>query len=199
MGTVNTPETDRNGKTPGANRRTVVTLLLIVVGMFGFGFVLVPIYSVFCKVTGINGKTGTLATAEARRLEVDESRWVTVEFVAAVNNGINWEFRPEQVRMKVHPGKMYRAWYRVRNNTGQPVVGQAIPSVMPGVASKYFKKTECFCFTNQPIGAHEEKRMPLVFVIEPDLPEDVHTVSLGYTFFDITRTAGKAAANNRGG
>ncbi len=184
---------------PDAGKRTAVKLLLVVVAMFGFGFVMVPIYSVFCKVTGINGKTGTLATAEARQLAVDKDRWVTVEFVAAVNNGINWEFRPEQIRMRVHPGKMYRAWYRVRNNTDQPVVGQAIPSVMPGLASKYFKKTECFCFSNQSIGAHEERRMPLVFVIEPDLPESVHTVSLGYTFFDITRTARKAAQDKRGG
>ena len=184
---------------PNAGKRTGLKLLLVVVAMFGFGFVMVPIYSVFCKVTGINGKTGTLATAEARRLAVDEDRWVTVEFVAAVNNGINWDFRPEQIRMRVHPGKMYRAWYRVRNNTDQPVVGQAIPSVMPGLASKYFKKTECFCFSNQPIGPHEERRMPLVFVIEPDLPDEVRTVSLGYTFFDITRTARKAAQDQRGG
>ncbi len=184
-------------KNPG--RKTAVRLLLVVVGMFGFGFLMVPIYDVFCDITGLNGKTGTLGETQARRLQVDEDRWVTVEFVAAVNNGINWTFEPEQVRMRVNPGRMYRVYYRVRNNTDQPVVGQAIPSVMPGVASKYFKKTECFCFSNQPIGPHEERRMPLVFVIEPDLPEEVRTVSLGYTFFDITRTARKAAEDKRGG
>ncbi len=186
-------------KQQNPGRKTAVRLLLVVVGMFGFGFLMVPIYDVFCDITGLNGKTGTLGETQARRLQVDEGRWVTVEFVAAVNNGINWTFEPEQVRMRVNPGRMYRVYYRVRNNTDQPVVGQAIPSVMPGVASKYFKKTECFCFSNQPIGPHEERRMPLVFVIEPDLPEEVRTVSLGYTFFDITRTVRKAAEDKRGG
>jgi len=181
------------------NQRLLLKLGLVIVGMFGFGFLMVPIYDVFCDVTGLNGKTGTLETSEAREFSIDFDRWVTVEFVAATNQGLAWDFEPTVVRMKVHPGQLNAASYRVSNKTGRVVVGQAIPSVMPGVASKYFKKTECFCFTKQVMQAGETREMPLRFVIEPGLPDSVHTVSLGYTFFDVTNTAKSQAGNNNQG
>jgi len=182
------------------NQKLIWKLSLVIIGMFGFGFLMVPIYDVFCDITGLNGKTGTVETAEARDFSIDYDRWVTVEFVASTNQGLNWEFKPQVVRMKVHPGELSDATYLVSNKTSRVVTGQAVPSVMPNVASRYFKKTECFCFVEQVLKPGETREMPLRFVIEPGLPENVKTVSLGYTFFDVTKSANKQAGkNHRGG
>jgi cytochrome c oxidase assembly protein subunit 11 len=181
------------------NQKLLLKLGLVIVGMFGFGFLMVPIYDVFCDVTGLNGKTGSLKTSDARGLAVDYDRWVTVEFVAATNQGLAWDFEPTVVRMKVHPGELNSASYKVSNRTNHRVVGQAIPSVMPGLASKYFKKTECFCFTQQVMNPGETREMPLRFVIEPGLPDNVNTVSLGYTFFDVTNAANAQAGKDTQG
>lgn len=166
-----------------ANRRTVKRLLFLVVGMFGFVFALVPLYSVFCDITGLNGKTAD-GPAKAIVAEPDLSRTVMVEFLASVNEGMPWEFRPVRVRMEVHPGKMYRTSFVARNRTERAMVGQAIPSVTPGVAASHFKKTECFCFTEQKFEAGEERDMPLLFMVDTDLPEEIKEVTLAYTFFD---------------
>ena len=172
-----------------ANRRIVKRLLLAVVAMFGFGFALVPLYDVFCDITGINGKTGRLEREQALSQEVDEERLVTVEFLASVNGDLPWDFRPTIRRIKVHPGAVTEVTYTARNRTAEAVVGQAVPSVAPGLAAKYFSKTECFCFTLQTLGPEEEKDMPLRFVVDPDLPKDIGTVSLSYTFFQAKDAA----------
>jgi cytochrome c oxidase assembly protein subunit 11 len=170
-----------------ANRRLVRWLMLVVVGMFGFGFALVPLYNVFCEITGINGKTGGAVDAQAALTEiVDKDRVVTVEFVSAVNAGLPWEFRPVVKKMKVHPGEMNEALYFARNQSNEAVVGQAIPSVAPGLAAKHFNKVECFCFTQQTLGPREERDMPVRFVIDPELPPEVVTVTLSYTFYKST-------------
>ncbi|WP_297528627.1 cytochrome c oxidase assembly protein [Thiohalobacter sp.] len=170
--------------------RSVRKLVLITIGMFGFGFLMVPFYNVFCDITGLNGR-GDFQADEAVAHEVDESRWVTVEFVASVNQGLPWEFRPEVTRMKVRPGQAYTAVFHARNQAGRPMVGQAVPSVAPGIAAPYFQKTECFCFSRQPFDAGQAREMPVRFIISPDLPEEIEEVALSYTFFDIT---GKVAA-----
>jgi len=170
--------------TSGANRRTLFKHLLIVVGMFGFGYLMVPIYDVLCDITGLNGKTGVISESDSRQLQVDEQREVVVEFVSVINAGGQWEFRPVQARMTVRPGKLYTTSYYARNLSGNPAVGQAVPSVAPTVASKYFNKTECFCFTRQVFAVDGDKDMPLTFVIDPGLPRSVETVTLSYTFFD---------------
>jgi cytochrome c oxidase assembly protein subunit 11 len=166
-----------------ANRRVVRRLAFVVVGMFGFGFALVPLYDVFCDITGINGKTGRIAVEEALSEVVDEDRLVTVEFLATVNSDLPWEFRPLVKRISVHPGEVTEVNYFARNRTGRMVTGQAVPSLAPGLAAKYFNKTECFCFTRQTLGPDEAKNMPLRFVVDPELPEEVRTVSLSYTFY----------------
>ncbi len=166
-----------------ANRRTIRRLLWVVAGMFGFVFALVPLYDVFCDITGLNGKTAD-GPAEAVMVEPDLSRTVTVEFVASVNENMPWDFRPARVRMQVHPGKMYRTSFVARNRTGQTMVGQAIPSVTPGLAATHFRKTECFCFTEQKFEPGEERDMPLLFMVDPALPEEIEEVTLAYTFFD---------------
>ncbi|MCP4409722.1 MAG: cytochrome c oxidase assembly protein [Gammaproteobacteria bacterium] len=174
-----------------ANKRLLFKLVLIVIGMFGFGFALVPIYDVICNITGINGKTGVLSTNKAASFEVDENRTITVELVANLNQNLNLEFRPKVFKMQVHPGKVYGTSFYAKNKSNKRMVGQAVPSVAPHEAAAHFSKTECFCFTNQTFEAGEGRDMPLRFVINPRLPEHVKTVSLSYTFFDVTQTAMK--------
>lgn len=166
-----------------ANRRVVKRLGLSAVLMFGFGFALVPLYDVFCDITGINGKTGRIEQEAALSQEIDENRLVTVEFLATVNSKLPWEFKPMIRRIKVHPGEVTEVNYFARNKTDRLVAGQAIPSLAPGLAAKYFNKTECFCFSRQTLQPGESKEMPLRFVVDPQLPEEIRTVSLSYTFF----------------
>lgn len=166
-----------------ANRRAAKRLAVVVLAMFGFGFALVPLYNVFCEVTGLNGKTGVV---EAKSLDgsYDESRLVTVEFVGSVNSALPWEFAPVRYKMQVHPGKLYEAAFVARNLAKVTKVGQAVPSVAPNTASRYFNKTECFCFTAQKFAAGEERELPLKFVIGRGLPAEIQTVTLSYTFFE---------------
>ena len=171
------------GERSAANRRVVKRLGIAVVAMFGFGFAMVPLYDVFCDITGINGKTGRIETEAALSQKVDEDRLVTVEFLATVNSELPWEFRPMVRRVKVHPGEVTEVNYFARNKTDRLIAGQAIPSLAPGLAAKYFNKTECFCFTRQTLQPGESKEMPLRFVVDPQLPEEIRTVSLSYTFF----------------
>ena len=166
-----------------ANRRVVNRLGIAAVLMFGFGFALVPLYDVFCDITGINGKTGRIELEDALSQTVDADREVTVEFLATVHSDLPWEFRPVVKKIKVHPGEVTEVNYYARNMTNDVVTGQAVPSLAPGLAAKYFSKTECFCFTRQALGPGEAKEMPLRFIVDPELPENVRTVSLSYTFY----------------
>ncbi|MGR9107951.1 MAG: cytochrome c oxidase assembly protein [Gammaproteobacteria bacterium] len=163
----------------------VAKLLLIVVAMFGFGFALVPLYDVFCDLTGLNGKIGNEAAAEMS-FEVDEAREITLEFVTSVNANAPLRFSAETAKLKIHPGKPYTVYFQAENLSDQPLIGQAIPSFAPGLAARYLKKTECFCFTSQTFKAREKKKMPVRFVMDPGIPEDYRDVTLAYTFFDIT-------------
>ncbi len=165
-----------------ANKKIIVWLMAIVIGMFGFGFALVPLYNVFCSVTGLNGKTGGQIALPAV-LNVDTSREITVEFVATLNENMPWSFYPDVRSVKVHPGEPTRISFYAKNNTNEKIIGQAIPSVAPGLAATYFHKTECFCFTEQTLQAGEEKHMPVVFIIDSDIPKDVNVLTLSYTFF----------------
>ena len=166
-----------------SNPKLVKRLLFVVAGMFGFGFAMVPLYDVLCDITGINGKTGG-RVAIAAVIEPDLDRTVMVEFIASVNQSMPWDFKPTVSRMEVHPGTMYRTSFHAKNRTDQTMIGQAIPSVTPGLAAQHFKKTECFCFTEQQFSAGEGRDMPLMFMVDPELPEEIGVVTLSYTFFD---------------
>jgi len=157
-------------------------MVALAFAMFGFGYLMVPLYDIICEVTGLNGKTGRVSIAEASAA-VAEDREVIVEFVAIVNSGGAWEFRPVEHTMTVKTGQLYNTSFYARNLSAQPVVGQASPSVSPFVAAKYFNKTECFCFTRQEFAGNEGREMPLAFMIDPDLPPNVDRVTLSYTFF----------------
>ena len=172
-----------------ANRRLVRRLLWVTAGMFAFGFAMVPFYDVLCKITGLNGKTGGRVVA-VEPMRVDESRTITVEFVANLNLGAPWEFAPQVARMQVHPGQFYQTHFWAKNLANQPMTGQAIPSVSPGLAATHFQKIECFCFTRQQFQAGEGKEMPVTFRIDPELPSDVRVVTLSYTFFRIDNAGG---------
>ena len=166
-----------------ANKRLALKLALVAVLMFGFGYAMVPLYDVFCKVTGINGKTGQISNREAQLETVDTDRFVTVEFDTNVNSRLPWKFRPLQRRLKVNPGAINQAMFYAENMSDLTVVGQAIPSVAPNQASLYFNKTECFCFTQQTLGPGERRNMPVRFIIDSKLPRGIKTMTLSYTFF----------------
>lgn len=150
--------------------------------MFGFGFALVPLYNVFCSLTGLNGKTANSA-ANIAGAKVDLTRKVRIEFVANLNENMPWSFKPTLRSMEVHPGQPNRISYIAENRTDNDMVGQAVPSVSPGLAASYLQKSECFCFTEQTLKAREKKEMPVIFIIDSSIPEDVHEMTLSYTFF----------------
>ena len=168
-----------------ANRRIVSRLLLVTVGMFGFGFALVPIYDVFCEITGLNGKTNTEAYISAED-RIDTSREITVQFIATNGEGMVWDFKPDVFEIKVHPGEEFYTTFYAENPTSKEMLAQAIPSVAPGRAAAYFLKTECFCFNQQTLAAGESIDMPLTFIVDRELPKSINTITLSYTLFDVT-------------
>jgi cytochrome c oxidase assembly protein subunit 11 len=170
------------------NKHLVVKLLVLALGMFAFGFLLVPIYDVFCDITGIGGKFDNTAAIVEAQTPADD-RTITVEFITSLNEYAPWEFRPAVASIEVRPGEMYETTFYARNLTDRKIIGQAVPSIAPGQAVKYFKKTECFCFTSQQFNAQEAKDMPLKFVVDPDLPEYIDRLTLSYTFFVTKQVA----------
>lgn len=167
------------------NKKVASKLLLIVFGMFGFGFALVPLYDVFCDITGLNGKTNESAAATYTD-GIDTSRTVNVQFISRMAKGIPWKFEPVVREMKVHPGETKFVNFYAKNESNRDIVGQAVPSVSPGLAAAYFQKIECFCFTQQPLAGNEEIEMGLQFYVDPELPKDISTLTLSYTLYDVT-------------
>lgn len=165
-------------------------LLLFIVAMSGFAFALVPLYNVFCDITGLNGKMDLSVTAATPR-GVDMSRTITVEFVVNHNNEMPWQFKPKHQVLIVHPGELAATAYYAKNNTGKTMYAQAIPSISPSKVSKYFKKVECFCFSSQKLGPGESAYLGLRFYLDPDFPADVQRLTLAYTLFDIGDNHGK--------
>lgn len=164
------------------NSKLVRKLLWMVVGSLAFAFALVPLYDVLCTLTGLNGKTENSAALISTAIP-DESRWVTVQFTSNVMPGLGWNFAPKQASIRLHPGQIETVVFVAKNITNQVVVGQAVPSVTPGIASANLKKIECFCFIRQSLAPGEEKEMPLRFFVSPDLPKDVSDMTLSYSFF----------------
>lgn len=169
-----------------SHTKLLVVLFAVVIGMFGFGFALVPIYNSLCKALNINGKTNAEAVAYNPNTKIDTDRTILVEFVATNNSGVPWKFYPTTTKIRVHPGEISRLSFYAENKTNHPMTVQAIPSVTPGIAAKYLKKTECFCFTQQTLNGHEAMDMPLLFHLDEALPKNVKTITLAYTLFDVT-------------
>ena len=177
-------------------RRLVSRLLVLVVAMFCFGvFVLPPLYDSMCKALGINGKTAGAAYQGAQT--VNEGRTVRVQFLATNSADMVWEFRAKADELLVHPGAVNEMLFVASNPTRQVMRAQAVPSIAPSIAAAYFHKTECFCFTQQVLQPGQRIEMPVRFIVDRDLPEDVHHLTLAYTLFDITVTKSPAAVAGR--
>ncbi|MEQ1514066.1 MAG: cytochrome c oxidase assembly protein [Lysobacteraceae bacterium] len=167
----------------GKRRFGVAAMVAVSVAAFGFSFALVPLYRIACeKLLGVRLERGAVDTHDAKATGRSD-RLVTVMFDGTVNSKLPWEFGPSRMSMQVRPGEVYETTYFARNKSGRDIVGSATPSIAPARGSKYFNKTECFCFTAQTLAAGETREMPVRFIVDPDLPEDVRTLTLSYTFF----------------
>ena len=173
-----------------SNLLTMRKLSIVAVAMFGFGFALIPFYKQICEVTGVNN---VLKADLVENTQVDTARSVTIEFDSNLSGKLPWTFRPLQTSVRVHPGEMTTVMYEIRNTSDHAVTGQAVPSYGPQLAVRYFKKLECFCFTQQTLQPGEARQMPVVFVLGHGLPDDVNTITLSYSFFEIEGTAKKAS------
>ena len=170
-----------------SNRSLTARLLVFAVAMFAFGFlVLPPLYDVFCDITGFGGRANSTAVAAIEA--PDLSRTVRIEFVTTVNEYAPWSFSADVDSMEVHPGKMYFATFSATNRSAERLTGQAVPSIAPVAANEHFKKIDCFCFTSQEFAAQEERALPLQFIVDPNLPDYVDTITLSYTLFATEST-----------
>ena len=164
-----------------SHTRVVRRLVLVAVAMFGFGFAMWPLYSVFCDLTGFGGRG--VQVGESSENVQPSDRQVRLRFDATVNSGLPWLFQPMQKSATVTLGEMSETLYLAMNSTDQAMVGRAIFNVTPPEASLYFVKTECFCFTEQLLQANESREMPVYYFIQPDLPDHIKEITLSYTFF----------------
>jgi cytochrome c oxidase assembly protein subunit 11 len=172
------------------NAKLVKILVFVVVGMFGFGYALVPLYNVLCDITGIGGKTNQTAVKEVV-FPIDNKREITMEFVTTVNENTPLLFYVQDKSIKIHPGEYKTVNFYAENKTDNKIVVRAIDSVSPGATKDYLEKTVCFCFSQQTFEPHERKVMPVRFVVKPDLPVKYKTITLSYTFFDNTEQSVK--------
>ena len=178
-----------HSRSPRANsgvRRTVVRSVAVLMGMFAFAFALVPLYDVFCRITGINGKVETSAQALVHE-EVDTSRYVTVQFITRNSAGLPWNLEVETRQVRIHPGQSAEVDFAFQNASGEGTWGRAVPSVSPSNASRHLRKMSCFCFEEQHLEAGERLELPLVFQLARDLPPEVNTVTLVYTLYPVDR------------
>ena len=186
------PATAPSSPAADEQRRSNVAMLkrlaVVVVGMFGFGYALVPFYEQICEVTGLRN----IAQADApMNTQVVAARSVRIELDSNLRN-LPWTFRPLEAVVNVHPGEVRQVVYEVVNTTDRVITGQAIPSYGPQHAARYFQKLDCFCFAKQTLQPGEVRRMPVVFVVDPKAPDDLFTITLSYTFFEVEGGAGKS-------
>ncbi|MDD5033594.1 MAG: cytochrome c oxidase assembly protein [Methylococcaceae bacterium] len=167
-----------------ANARLVWRIVVIVALMFGFGFAVAPYYDSICAYWGIGGRPK--GPSPNIGYSVDESREITLEFVTAVNGAMPLAFRAEKAKLKIHPGQYYSVKFYAENQSDKKLVGRAIPTILPISESSHLKKVECFCFSEQVFEPHQEREMPVRFVVDPEVQADVKDMTLSYTFFDIT-------------
>ena len=189
------------------HRPLVLKLLAVVAAAFAFGFALVPLYDALCLATGLNGKTagaadstgkvgtgGIKQSQSASPSRIDMSRIVTVEFTGTVMPGLPWDMQALTSNLDLHPGELHQALFRVHNRSDKPIVGQAVPSVSPGTAARHFQKLDCFCFAQQTLAPGETRDLPVVFIVKPEIDQDIRTITLAYALFNTEDP--KATAKN---
>ena len=165
-------------------KKTLIKLVVAVPLMFAFGFALVPLYDVFCEVTGINGKV--FQSEYSEDLITDDGRTIAIQFISTNNENMPWTFKPSEQVMKIETGKYHGATFYVKNTTNRKMTAQAVPSVAPSNAAAHYKKLECFCFEQQELMPGEEALLPVRFIFDSNIPESINNVALSYTIFDIT-------------
>ncbi len=168
------------------NKRLLLILLGGVLFMFGFCYMLVPLYDIICKQTGINGKSVLTASPISPGMKVDMSRTIKVYFTTTLHNNLKFKFMPLQSSIVIHPGETKLVYFFAENKTGHEMTAQAIPSITPMDAARYLKKTECFCFTQQYFFEGEKADMPVYFYVDPNVPSNIKEITLSYTLFDAT-------------
>ncbi len=176
---------NEKSQTSPSHNKVVSISVLVVIGMVLFVFfVLRPMYYFICDLTGITGSQ--FEVQETQAFQIQKDRPIKVQFLAINNATMAWQFNPLKTEIIAYPGEQVQVAYFARNGSNRDMVAQAVPSLTPFEATNYFVKTECFCFSQQPLSAGEEANMGLVFQIDPDLPKWVKTISLTYTLFDVT-------------
>ncbi len=181
---METPKAAPNKPVKHDARGIAKVALGVVAASFLFGFAMVPIYRIACEhVLGIKLSGEAADAAQVALMTEDKSRTIAVEFIASVNSKLPWAFKAEKARIEIHPGALTEVWFDATNESNAAIVGNAVPSVAPSEASPYFNKTECFCFTEQTLEAGESRRMPVRFVVDPQLPRSTKTLTLSYTFY----------------
>lgn len=171
---------------PRDHKRLVVILTLAVIFMFGFCYMLVPLYQLICKQEGINGKGANYAAKIDASMKVDNTRTIKVFFTTTLHGNLDFKFIPLQRSIEVHPGEAKLVYFYAENKTGHGITVQAIPSITPNDAARFLKKTECFCFTQQFFSEKEKADMPVYFFVEPSVPKEIKEITLSYTLFDAS-------------
>ncbi len=199
---------DRNNQLNTKNAKTVRWLLLIVLGMFAFGFAQIQLYGLFCKAVGVNSLSSRQKIDDYANLvnqdnslpksahlldnkQITDNRVITVRFDATVNENLPWSFVPLDKKITVHPGELKKISYMVKNLTNEVITGQSIANVTPWQAEPFLAKLECFCHTKQTLQPGEEKEMPLLFTLSEDLPQDMRTLVVSYTFLNAEKDSAK--------
>jgi len=175
------------------HRTTAFKATIAAIAMFGFGYALVPLYEVFCEVTGFGGKTDVVATndqgQQTETFVVDENRLVRLQFTGHAATPLPWDFKAETFQAELKPGQLYEFYYVAKNNGLTDVTAQSTFNVTPALAGGYVKKLECFCFTQQTLAPGEERRMQVRLLVDPTLPNNINELTLGYSFFQAKNVA----------
>lgn len=168
------------------NRRLTAILAVGVLLMFGFCYLMVPLFNIVCKKTGINGKNLRSAVSPPATTTIDHKRTLQVAFTTVIHGGLRFNLQPLDPVVHIKPGEKKLVYFYAENNTGKDITVQAIPSITPIEAARFFKKIECFCFTQQHFLKNQKIKMPVYFYVDPGISSDVKEITLSYTLFDAT-------------
>jgi cytochrome c oxidase assembly protein subunit 11 len=171
---------------PKSHKRLVIILVCGVLFMFGFCYMLIPLYQLICKTEGINGKGANYAAKISASMQVDKSRTIKVFFSSSLHGNLKFKFIPLQHVVEIHPGETKLIYFFAENQSGKELTVQAIPSITPNDGARFLKKTECFCFTQQYFFKGEKADMPVYFFIDPAIPKEIKEMTLSYTLFDAS-------------